>query len=100
MDTTIKVDSTVRDRLAQIARERGTTIRDLVAALAAGTPTQPELDARAAATARYLRQHLSPELTDADVAAGEAFWRELEAGRVPSSLESPREAGARYEPGD
>src|SRR5262249_42755021 len=29
-DTTIKISTEVRDRLAQLAREQGTTIRDLV----------------------------------------------------------------------
>ena len=89
MDTTIKVDSAVRDRLATLARERGTTIRDLVTDLATQTPTQMELQARAAATAAYLRENLCPDLSEADIEAGEAFWRELEAGRVPTSLESP-----------
>ncbi len=47
VDTTIKVDRQVRDRLATIARERGTTIRDLVSEMTAATPTREELTARA-----------------------------------------------------
>lgn len=55
-DTTIKVDSTVRDRLAVLAAQRGSTIRALVAELAAATPTRVELDARySAATPRCSR---------------------------------------------
>jgi hypothetical protein len=42
-DTTIKVDSAVRDRLAVLAAQRGATIRDLVTELAASRPTQEEL---------------------------------------------------------
>jgi len=51
-DTTIKVDSAVRDRLALLAMQRGSTIRSLIGELAEATPTREELDARyAAATA-------------------------------------------------
>ncbi|MDT5024759.1 MAG: hypothetical protein QOE61_1185 [Micromonosporaceae bacterium] len=83
MDTTIKVDSQVRDRLAQLARERGTTIRDLVAELAEATPTQEEMDAGAEAATAYVRDRINPHLSDADLAAGEKFWAEIEAGRLP-----------------
>lgn len=83
-DTTIKVPSAVRDRLAELARQRGCTIRELVAELTAATPTREELAARGAAATAYLREHVSPDLTDADADAGERFWRDLEAGRRPS----------------
>ncbi len=82
-DTTIKVDISVRDRLAVLAAQRGATIRDLVAELAQATPTSEELTARHAAATTYLREQLAPNL---DTATGESFWAELEAGRVPSSL--------------
>jgi hypothetical protein len=82
-DTTIKVDSTVRDRLAVLAAQRGATIRDLVTELAASTPTQEEIATRHAAANAYLREHLSPELDDDDLAGGELFWRELETRRAP-----------------
>jgi hypothetical protein len=86
VNTTIKIDAQVRDRLAQLARERGTTIRDLVTELAAATPTQAELSARAEAATAYVREHINPQLTDADLAAAERFWTELEAGRVPDVI--------------
>jgi macrodomain Ter protein organizer (MatP/YcbG family) len=82
-DTTIKVDSAVRDRLAVLAAERGSSIRDLVSQLAEATATQEELTARYIAAAAYVREHLSPELSEEDLASGERFWRELEHGRVP-----------------
>ncbi|MGH3809891.1 MAG: hypothetical protein ACRDRU_25375 [Pseudonocardiaceae bacterium] len=85
-DTTIKVDSSVRDRLALRAAQRGATIRDLVAELAQATPTREELVAQHCAATAYLREHLSPELGADDATAGEWFWTELEAGRPPSSL--------------
>jgi hypothetical protein len=83
VDTTIKVNSQVRDRLSQLARERGTTIRDLVTELAEATPTQEEMDARAEAATAYVRDRINPHLSDADLAAGEKFWAEIEAGRLP-----------------
>jgi len=78
-DTTIKVDSTVRDRLAVLAAQRGCTIRDLVTALAEATLTREELAARQAAVAAYVTEHLRPEFSTADITAGEQFWQELEA---------------------
>ena len=84
-DTTIKVDSTVRDRLAVLAAQRGATIRDLVGELAAQTPTREEIAARHAAATAYLREHLCPELDGEDAAAAERFWREREHGRTANS---------------
>ena len=84
MDTTIKVASEVRDRLARIAAERGSTLRDLVASLADATSTQQELAERRAAAAAYVREHLAPGFGEEDLAAGERIWRELEQGRLPT----------------
>lgn len=80
-DTTIKVDSVVRDRLAVLAAQRGSTIRDLVAELAEVTPTEEELAARQAAAATYVSEHLMPGFGADDVAAGERFWQELESSQ-------------------
>jgi antitoxin MazE7 len=91
-DTTIKVDSAVRDRLAVLAAQRGSTIRDLVSRLAAATPTREEQAARHAAAVAYVRARLSPELSEADLAAGERFWRGLEGGQIPASLDSAASA--------
>ena len=91
-DTTIKVDSAVRDRLAVLAAQRGATIRDLVTELAASTPTQEELAARHAAVTADLRERLCPELDDNDLAEGERFWRELET-RPTSSVSRDCAAG-------
>ena len=84
-DTTIKVDSAVRDRLAVLAAQRGATIRDLVTELAASTPTQEELAARHLAATAYLRERVCPELDENDFASGERFWRELETRAVSSA---------------
>ena len=60
VDTTIKVDSLVRDRLARIASERGTSIREVVAELADSVPTDDELAARALAATQYVRDRINP----------------------------------------
>jgi predicted DNA-binding ribbon-helix-helix protein len=80
-DTTIKVEAAIRDRLAEIARERGTTIRDLVSEFAKATQTRAEIDIRYAEAVSYIREHMTPDLSDADLAAGETFWQDAEAGR-------------------
>lgn len=67
----------MRDRLAAIARDRGCTLGDLLADLAARTPTREELDARQEAADTYVCEHLCPDLTDEDLAAGEKFWANL-----------------------
>ncbi|MEU8470797.1 hypothetical protein AB0F30_23345 [Streptomyces sp. NPDC029006] len=41
-ETSIKVSTAARDRLAQLAAEHGTTMRSLVEDLAQGTPTRAE----------------------------------------------------------
>ncbi|WP_369199015.1 hypothetical protein [Streptomyces djakartensis] len=46
-ETSIKVSTAARDRLAQLAAEHGTTIRSLVEDLAQSTPTQAEYSERA-----------------------------------------------------
>jgi hypothetical protein len=83
-DTTIKVNVSVRDRLAVLARQRGCTLGELVAELAAKTPTQDELDARYAAAASYIQENLVPGFSEDDRKAGEQLWRDLDAGLVTS----------------
>ncbi|WP_410811162.1 hypothetical protein [Micromonospora sp. 067-2] len=93
MDTTIKVDTEVRDRLALLAKERGTTIRDLVAQLAQATFTVGELRDRADHAEQYVRLRLAPELSADDLNRGEDVWATIEAGNVPEALaESSRRA--------
>ncbi|MER7899735.1 hypothetical protein ABTX62_27365 [Streptomyces sp. NPDC096046] len=57
MDTTIKVDSKTRDRLAVLAEAHGTTMRALIDEFAANTLTPAELKERADRTAAYLAEH-------------------------------------------
>ena len=77
-DTTIKVDSLVRDRLAVLAAERNTTIRALVEQIAADIPTRAEVAQRQADAVAYIREHFIPDFNNDDIAAGEQLWRSLE----------------------
>lgn len=97
VDTSVKVDELVRDRLAQLAREKGTTIRELVAELAGARLTAAEIDARYAGAHARITEHLCPDLTAADTAAGRWAWEELRAGRVPPSLSPPEGALAQLQ---
>lgn len=63
-DTTIKLDSAVRDRFSTIARQRGMSLRELMAELAQVTPTPEEIAVRRQATLAYIRENLCPDLTD------------------------------------
>lgn len=67
--TTIKVEAAVRDRLAVLAAERGTTIGGLVAELAGATPTAEERARSRAETIAYIREHFNPDFSEADVEA-------------------------------
>jgi hypothetical protein len=84
-DTTIRVSTEARDRLAILARERGTTVRDLVAELAASRLTRAELDVRYTEAELYIKANLCSHLDD-ERASAQAFWGELAAGRVPESI--------------
>ncbi|MEO3972457.1 hypothetical protein [Streptomyces sp. CAU 1734] len=85
-DTTVKVDPVVRDRLMVLARERGLTMRDLIAELAGATPTKAELERRYRATKAYCETHFGVTLTDEDHDRAEQVWKDLEAGRPVDSL--------------
>jgi hypothetical protein len=76
-DTTIKVPTEVRDRLAALAQERSTTIRDLVGALANAEPTAAERVAQMEENVAVLREGFGVELVDGDLDAGRAFWRSV-----------------------
>ena len=79
--TTIQVDVEVRDRLKAIADESHTSIKQVVARLAAQTPTSAELAerrnrGRAAMAAAGVTVDDNP--ADPDRRAAEAFWATLE----------------------
>ncbi len=82
-DTTIKVDPAVRDRLLELAKERGMSMRDLVGQLAGATPTQEEQRKRYEETKAYVETHfLGGPYTEEDEKAGEKLWADVTAGRI------------------
>lgn len=79
-DTSIKVSRQTRDRLARLAAERRTTLKDLVDELAAATLTDAELAERELRARSVLAEHFGIEVTDSELAAS-ARLRDIVAGR-------------------
>jgi hypothetical protein len=79
-DTSIKVSAQTRERLARLAAERNTTLKELVGDLAAGTPTKAELCERERRSRAVLAEFFGVEVTDAELAAS-ARLREMIARR-------------------
>lgn len=75
-DTSIKVSKLTRERLARLAAERGSTLKDVVEELAAATFTAAELAEREARARTVLAENFGVEVTEADLAAS-ARLREL-----------------------
>ncbi|WP_190087037.1 hypothetical protein [Streptomyces longisporoflavus] len=86
-ETSIKVSTAARDRLAQLAAEHDTTIRSLVEDLAQSTPTQAEYAERA----ELARAELSSALGSAPSPEAEAKARAL-LERLGAGPSSPRTA--------
>ncbi|HKT00307.1 MAG TPA: hypothetical protein VJT31_12310 [Rugosimonospora sp.] len=83
-DTTIKVPKEVRDRLAQLAAERDTSIGELISEFATTIATREELAARHEQALAVIRKYFVPDFNEEDMAKGEQMWRDLEAGRLTS----------------
>lgn len=79
-DTSIKVSAQTRERLARLAAERNTTLKELVEDLAAATPTEAELCERERRSRAVLAEFFDVEVTDAELAAS-ARLREMIARR-------------------
>ncbi|MGW6262870.1 hypothetical protein [Streptomyces sp. NPDC055085] len=76
--TTIKVETAVRDRLAALAAEKGTSITQLVSDFAAHTPTETERAERTAHTLEILREMSGYTPTpEQDLAADAELTRRL-----------------------
>ncbi|MEW2291261.1 hypothetical protein ABZ719_00935 [Streptomyces sp. NPDC006743] len=86
-ETSIKVSTAARDRLARLAAEHGTTIRSLVEELAQGTPTQAEYAERA----ELARAELASALGSAPSPEAEARARAL-LERLGAGPHSPQAA--------
>ncbi|BET49205.1 hypothetical protein GUR47_25690 [Streptomyces tendae] len=63
-NTTIQVSRRARDHLAQVAKERGMTLGQLVEQLASEQPTAEQIAERVAATRAVLRERLGCTLSD------------------------------------
>ncbi|MEV5944802.1 hypothetical protein [Streptomyces sp. NPDC051994] len=79
MDTTIKIDSVARDRLAALAQARGTTMRALIEEFAAASLTPRQLLERAERTRAFLEAEFGHRLTEDDTSALRARMREAQA---------------------
>ncbi|HET7014730.1 MAG TPA: hypothetical protein VFI65_12515 [Streptosporangiaceae bacterium] len=79
-DTSIKVSKQTRERLARLAAERGSTLKDVVEELAAATLTAAELAEREARARAVLAENFGVEVTDTELAAS-ARLREMIARR-------------------
>ncbi|MGC9500423.1 hypothetical protein [Streptomyces sp. WG7] len=68
--TTIQVSRKARDHLAQVAKERGMTLGQLVEQLASEQPTAEQIAERVAATRTVLRERLGCTLSDEEFDSG------------------------------
>jgi hypothetical protein len=68
-DTSIKVSKQTRERLARLAAERRTTLKDIVESLAAATLTAAELAEREQRARTVLAEHFGVEVGPAELAA-------------------------------
>jgi len=79
MDTTIKVDSVTRDRLAAVAQARGTTMRALLEEFAASLLTPEELRERADRTRAFLEAEFGHRLDEENTEVLRAKMRAAQA---------------------
>jgi hypothetical protein len=79
-DTSIKVSKQTRERLARLAAERHTTLKDLVEELAAARLTAAELAEREQRARAVLAERFGVEVTETELAAS-ARLREVIAAR-------------------
>jgi hypothetical protein len=68
-DTSIKVSKQTRERLARLAAERHTTLKDIVEVLAAATPTEAEIAERERHARAVLAEHFGVEVGPVELAA-------------------------------
>jgi hypothetical protein len=83
-DTSIKVSKETRQRLAQLAAERHTTLKDLVEHLATAAPTASELAEREQKARTVLAEQFGVEVGEAELTAS-ARLREAIARRSPAA---------------
>ncbi|WP_329404834.1 hypothetical protein [Streptomyces melanogenes] len=79
MDTTIKIGSEARDKLAALARARGISMRALIEEFAATSLTPQQLRERADRTRVFLEAEFGHRLTDDEADTMRAKMREAQA---------------------
>ncbi|MEU8692833.1 hypothetical protein [Streptomyces sp. NPDC048665] len=84
-ETSIKVSAATRDRLAALASEEGTTIRQLVEELAEGRPTQAEYAERAEQARAELASVLGTVPSEQAEAKARSLLQRLGAGQDPAA---------------
>ncbi len=83
-DTSIKVTRQTRERLARLAAERHTTLKDVVENLEAATPTEADFAERELRARAVLAAQFGVEVADAELAAS-ARLREMIADRMTTA---------------
>lgn len=77
--TTIQTTRAARDRLRQLAAERGVTMGELIEQLAGATLTRQELEERARRAKADLESTLGVTITAEHEAAGRELWQRIAA---------------------
>lgn len=81
-DTSIKTTRDVRDRLRTLARERGTTMNDLLEELVTRELTQQEREQRAQLALEEIRQTTGVTVSSEARARAQEFLQKLERGHA------------------
>ncbi|MEU5403611.1 hypothetical protein ABZ348_30470 [Streptomyces sp. NPDC005963] len=81
-DTSIKTTRDVRDRLRALARERGTTMNDLLEELVTRELTQQEREQRAQLAMEEIQQTTGVTVSGEARARAQEFLQELERGHA------------------
>lgn len=76
-DTSIKVSKQTRERLARLAAERHTTLKNIVEDLAAATLTSAEMAERERQTRAVLAEHFGCEVGPAELAASARLRQQI-----------------------
>ncbi|KAA2262221.1 hypothetical protein F0L68_13095 [Solihabitans fulvus] len=78
-DTTIRIDTETRDRLALLAEEQGTNVKAIVREWAFLQLTRTEVSERRAKALAYIQENLNPDFRgDAtDEAEGDRLWAQI-----------------------
>jgi hypothetical protein len=80
----VPVSPAMRDRLIEVASQRGMSVEELLVSLIGPPETLEELRARAQKTHDYIKEHLCPEIDDLEGPTGRELWAAYREGRLTS----------------